>query len=268
MAFSRIGEIRSIIPSNVHVMALTATATRITRAEVLKRLNMHGCEMVCRSPHKGNICFHVKEKPDLTVAMMPIVENLKLWRATMSRTIIYCKRYEEVTTIYRLFKRLMGKSFTEPVSAPDLPQYRLVDMYTKCTDVSVKEKIVDHFAQPDSRLRIVIATVAFGMGLDSPNVSNVIHWGPSASPEDYVQEIGRAGRDPSTQALATLYFSRGDQQLTSAKMMEYCTNKESCRRRMLFSSFDEFNDDDSSMPTGCKCCDKCSTLCNCIECSS
>ena len=100
MALSRIGEIRSIIPPNVHVMALTATATRITRAEVLKRLNMQGCEMVCRSPHKGNICLHVKEKPDLAVAVMPIVENLKQCRATMNRTIIYCKRHKEVMTIY------------------------------------------------------------------------------------------------------------------------------------------------------------------------
>ena len=209
-AYARIGEIRSVLPPRVHVIALTATATHHTRMEVLKRLNMKDCAMVCRSPHKANICLHVRTKPDLYIAMLPIVEKLLHYRASMDRIIIYCKRYEEVTNIYRLFKRHMGKSFTEPTTAPDLPKYRLVDMYTKCTEMSVKDGIVTSFAQPDSTLRVVIATIAFGMGLDCPNVFEVIHWGPSSTIEDYVQE-DRTGweRSINFSSSHTLLFKRG-----------------------------------------------------------
>ena len=255
-AYSRIGEIRSILPPSVPVMALTATATRHTRNDVIKKLCMKRCELVCKSPHKANISLLVKLKPDLHNVLMPLVCELRESRASSNRTIIYCKRYDEVVTVYRFFKRQLGKQFTEPASAPDLPQYRLIDMYTKCTDGIVKEAIVGAFALPNSKLRIVVATIAFGMGIDCPNISQVIHWGPSSSIEDYVQEIGRAGRDPSMAASATLYYAKGDQQYTSGTMMEYCKNTEECRRQLLYSGFDEFASD-HDRPSGPNCCDIC-----------
>ena len=57
-----------------------------------------------------------------------------------------------------------------------------------------------------SCLRVVIATVAFGMGLDSPNIRRIIHWGAPADTESYIQETGRAGRD-GEQSLAKLYYA-------------------------------------------------------------
>ena len=63
-----------------------------------------------------------------------------------------------------------------------------------CTDPVVKENIVSLFTT-ESTLRIVIATVAFGMGIDCHDIRQVIHFGPSSGIESYVQETGRAGRD-------------------------------------------------------------------------
>ena len=68
-------------------------------------------------------------------------------------------------------------------------------MFTACTILSVKDAILESFCKSDGILRVVIVTVAFGMGLDCPNVRRVMHWGPSSDIEQYVQETGRGGRD-------------------------------------------------------------------------
>ena len=63
-------------------------------------------------------------------------------------------------------------------------------MFTKCSEPHLKEQIVNGFVNPRSRLRVVIATVAFGLGLDCPCVREIIHWGPSEDIDMYVQEVG------------------------------------------------------------------------------
>ena len=96
----------------------------------------------------------------------------------------------------------MGENFTDPLNAPDLPQFRLMDMFTSVTDEDVKETIISKFTR-ESNLRIVVATMAFGMWLDCPDVRQVIHMGIPETKETYIQEVGRAGRD-GLPALATL----------------------------------------------------------------
>ena len=83
-------------------------------------------------------------------------------------------------------KSRLNKQFTEPVGAPDLARFRLVDMFSACTHPDVKESIVSTFSIPHSTLRVVVATIAFGMGIDCPNVQRVIHWGPSMDVELYL----------------------------------------------------------------------------------
>ena len=68
---------------------------------------------------------------------------------------------------------------TDPVGSTNLARYRLVDMYTACTTLSVKDSILQSFAKINTKLRVIIATVAYGMVIDCPDVRCVIHWGAS-----------------------------------------------------------------------------------------
>ena len=88
------------------------------------------------------------------------------------------------------FEKSLRLNFTESPNAPhDLPQVRMVDMFMSSTEEYVKEQIIKAFSV-ESILRIVIVTVAFGMGIDCKNVCQIIHLQPSPSVESYVQEVG------------------------------------------------------------------------------
>ena len=124
-----------------------------------------------------------------------------------------------------------------PPTAPHLSKYRLVDMFTSVTGESVKTNIIRNFTLPSGHCRVVIGTIAFGLGLDSPNVRKVIHWGPSSDIESYVQESGRIGQG-SMPAVAVLYYDKLD--LTKIKgvsddVKNYCENTVECRKRFVVS---------------------------------
>ena len=93
-----------------------------------------------------------------------------------------------------------------------------------------------HFARHHAApLRIVICTIAFGMGLDCVDVCQVIHWGPAANLEFYLQECGRAGRNGEvSNALLYLRIPRHLKTI-SVDMKEYCMNTSVCRRTLLCS---------------------------------
>ena len=107
----------------------------------------------------------------------------------MSRVIVFCRSYEDVGNIHSLMKSSLGNEAVQPIGAPDVARFRLVGMFTACTEKkqNVKDTIIHNFVQTDSPLCVVIATVAFGMGLDSPNVRRIIHWEPPADIESYMQ---------------------------------------------------------------------------------
>lgn len=111
-----------------------------------------------------------------------------------------------------------------------------------------------------------MATIAFGMGLDCPNVRKVIHWGPSSDVESYLQETGRAGRD-GLAAAAILYFTNVDLgQIENSAIKDYCRNKIHCRREILLKDFDDA-DSTCSSKSLCLCCDVCESKCVCVSCT-
>ena len=107
--------------------------------------------------------------------------------------IIFCRAYDACAQMYLYMRGRLGREMTEPIGAPDSATFRMQDMFTACTHPDVKDAILKSFIDPDSQLRIVIATIAFGMRLDCPNVRCIIHWGPSQDIELYLEETGRDG---------------------------------------------------------------------------
>ena len=248
------------MPPSVHLMAVTATATKTTRSEVYRMLGMCQPALVYVPPIKKNIIYCVKPKTEMEDLVNELSRSVIELHETFLKHIIFCRRFEECSEFYSLFKLRLGDKFMNPPGAPVLlSKFRVVDMYTSCTQDTVKENIVKSFCSASSCLRIVISTIAFSMGLDVPDIRQVVHWGPSDDLESYIQETGRAGRDGDL-CCATLYHAGKDYRYINDKMREYCKNDSSCRRQLLFSDFEECDVDTCCK---CRCCDICMPKCKC-----
>ena len=137
------------------------------------------------------------------------------------------------------FKQELKKEITEPIGYSDVSPFCLVDMFHACNSSSNKSAILKTFLT-DSRLRILVATVAYGMGIDCPNVRRIIHWGPHPTLK-VIQETGRAGRDGQP-ARAILFYSKRDlsHPYMEESIVNYCQNTSVCRRQQLFKYFNYF----------------------------
>ena len=255
------GEIRSLVRESVNLMALTATATFSVRQHVERILGMKHPVVITFSPAKSNIYYTVRKCDSPTEAFIPMLEKLKVLGCDFPRTLIYCRKFSDCGSIYLFFKSFLGNQFTQPQDAPDLPQYRLIDMYHSCTDTVVKESICKLFTK-QLNLRVVVATVAFGMGIDCRDVRQVVHVGPPEDIESYIQETGRAGCDGEI-SLAVLLCPKGSRHSIDLQMRGYMNNEDRCRRHALFSNFERYQ---YNVDKACSCCDICKTKCNCKEC--
>lgn len=187
---------RGLLKTNVNIMASTATATKETRKYICKSLGLVKPIIIFKSPEKCNIVSSVTlENSTIEEIFAPMVEELRKNRRNTQKTIIFCRTYENTSHVYLYFKSVLDKEMTDPVGYPDISRFRLCDMFTACTTTDVKDWILKSFTLPNGKLRIVVATVAFGMGLDCLNIHRIIHWGPPSDLESYIQETGRAGRD-------------------------------------------------------------------------
>lgn len=108
---------------------------------------------------------------------------------------MFCKSCQDCGELYVAMIDKLGKNKTEPRGYPNFLEFRLVSMYTRASKTAVKELIMSMFRDTNSKLRVLIATTAFSMGIDIPDIRQVYHWGAPSDLEQYLQEIGRAGRD-------------------------------------------------------------------------
>ena len=145
-----------------------------------------------------------------------------------------------------------------------MPQYRLVDMYHSCTDPIVKDIVLQNFSRSSS-FRVVIATVAFGMGIDCPDIHQIIHGGAPEDIKSYIQETGHAGRD-GMQSIAVLLLVKGQSRhYVNMNMKSYIRNEVTSRREMLFGHFEGHI---SNTASRCLCCNICLKLCKCESCKT
>ena len=250
-------------------MALTATAMFSTRRLILKSLEMSNCHMITKLPKQLNITYQVvtTNATGISILVAPLLEELRSSGAGTDKTIVYCRSYRDIVDIYRAL--ILGLGDELVVTQSPEQKGRLVEKYDACTESGLKSKIVNSFVKPDSILRVVVATTAFGMGIDSPNVRRVIHWGPPESIAMYVQQVGRCGRDKG-QSKAILYIGQ-DTRLNTAddQMLEYCKRVDKCRRIMLLEPFQEPRLSNIARPHfDHLCCDVCHHQCQCGTCKT
>lgn len=242
---------------------MTATATSTLRRCVIKMLGMRNTVTITENIDKTNIVYSVLPFESVETSFSYMIQRLQKERTRMPRTIIYCQTQDKCAQLYLLMKFLLKEERVEPVGAPDLPEFRLFDYFTSAIHTSVKDGILKAFVQPTSPLRIVIATIAFGMGVDTPNIRYVVHWGPPEDTEQYVQATGRAGRDGQV-SYAVMLFNKGLKRHVDESMVKYCENNNICRRKALFNDFDTYTC--APQTQGCMCCDLCSITCVCGNC--
>ncbi|CAB4040966.1 mediator of RNA polymerase II transcription subunit 34-like [Paramuricea clavata] len=134
----------------------------------------------------------------------------------------------------------------------------LMEMLHSCTPEDNKKCILESFQNVNGTIRILVATIAFGMGVDCKAVHRVIHYGPSKTIEAYVQETGRAGRDGVQSRTFILYhgilLNHVDMNIKS-----FVKTKD-CRRKTLLNHFEA----DCKLPLYLHlCCDNCASICEC-----
>ena len=265
-AYSRLHELRALVPSGVPMMALTATITNVMLADIKTQLNMPDCHLVCLSPDRPNIYYEVKERTSIEVNFHEIIQDVLHNSVKAKRILVYCQSLNMCSSLYAYFLYTLGDKSYHPPSAEPVAANHLFGMYHSGTNDSIKDIVMRSLVDPGGNIRVVFATVALGMGVNLANVNTVVHYGAPRSLEDYFQESGRGGRTGG-QAFSTVYWCCKDapkyRDVSDHRRHEvvlvrsYLENNSICRRKQLMDYFVEHLSDTctTAIPL---CCDVCS----------
>ena len=256
-------ELKSLLP-NAQYSIFTATATKSTKMAIFDMLDLSLHDTFCieKEPTRSNSSYYfiyVEKCLPFETIFSEIINELKAKKQKTERTIIFCQTRKQCSLIYRMFVVALGDALYASEGVE--PNTRLVEMYHAGTPESVKTYVINEIGKYGSQLRLIICTVAFGMGIDCKDMYRSIHFGPPKTVELLVQECGRIGRD-GMQCICYVLYNGLLTSYCNEHMKELITSK-SCRRQSICKLFTDSSPQLSN--EGCCCCDNCAHTCKCAN---
>ena len=244
--YIQLGKLKQYFP-DIPIIALTATADKLVRKDIFERLKIRNAELFLSSFNRPNIFYTVEPKRNSFARLLDYLESRR-----DESGIIYC----------------LSRSSADSLAADLRDEGYSALSYHAGLDKEMRDKHQELFLKDE--VKIIVATIAFGMGIDKSNVRFVVHVDLPKNIESYYQETGRAGRD-GLNSDALLFFSWGDviklkgfaEVEGNRAQTEIMLNKlntmgkfgelKTCRRKFLLNYFSE------DLAEDCGNCDNCNT---------